>query len=714
MRHVTRREFVQGAAVVLGSAHLVRGQAASSPNAASMPGGRSTMLKGFIVSDAHFGWVDAQQPTPERQIDAMRHIMERFPDLDIFFDTGDAHHNGDNRDRQRGQWSDIIAGGCGVVPFYYVAGNHEICHARDADVELRCNTMGSVSCRPYYSVDVMDIHFVSLPELTRAVYLNKESLEWLALDLELSRDKSTILLSHNNILGTTTGDEPGYRGLVQSAEMLALLDRYPNVLAWMHGHNHNFEVVERRGKLFVSNGRIGGFDPSRKSPEGSHGIGGIYFEIGPDGLTVRCYSAERKAFLDQLGIRNVAGVLKTRTTLDRRAPAGYSYGVGGARDGQRVPLLNHHAGPDSRLRVSVCGTADPVINDDPGFSLYAVRRNDRNSDPQLMGSGVVGPPGSHEWLNPGLRIKASSPRNRPVTLVVPRQGHNRYTYYRCPPGRAYRATLDLNAGPGGQQLQVAVLAYDSGGRELARLVSPAWTLAPGRQSKDFVAEIPAFSNGGTIYTDPAADNLVHLMIQADFSQLTVPVDVHRFEFAFADARGATDRPVIILDGHRAAFDRSYAPTTTSSLRMPAPAAPRSMVEVQVGGNRLATWLVTHTGIEWQVRNAPVVQTGQTLRIGPLRNRFSKRNEIIIAPLVRPAPVSFVHRIRNADIVRIELSTKPSRILAITLENILGLVEVDLITPRSPRDIRGADGARTGPNGLVIQKNQTGRIEIDLA
>lgn len=145
-------------------------------------------LKGFIVSDAHFGWNHKEQPSPETQRLMMQRIIKRFPDLDVFIDTGDAHHGALKRepgDIARGNWTDIIAGGCDTAPFFYVAGNHEIIGTLyDGDQEWRCNALGSVSCRPYYSFDIKGIHFISLPELVEPVYINKESIELITIQVE--------------------------------------------------------------------------------------------------------------------------------------------------------------------------------------------------------------------------------------------------------------------------------------------------------------------------------------------------------------------------------------------------------------------------------------------------------------------------------------------------------------------------------------------------
>ena len=192
-------------------------------------------LKGFIVSDAHFGYRDPMQPKVEESRRAVENIVSRFPDLDVFVDTGDAHHS-DAGDDARGNWTDIVAGCCGPRPLLYCMGNHEHGHEINAgpeDTEARTNRLGSLSCRAYQSWTLKGIHFVAAPQLLNAVYVTEELLEWLELDLTVHRDMTTIIFSHNSLKGTTDPDyDFGYRLVVNSRQVLAL---FPATRMWSPG-----------------------------------------------------------------------------------------------------------------------------------------------------------------------------------------------------------------------------------------------------------------------------------------------------------------------------------------------------------------------------------------------------------------------------------------------------------------------------------------------
>ena len=353
------------------------------------------VLKGFIVSDAHFGWAHEVQPTPQEQINAMQVIKQRFPDLDVFIDTGDAHHSGLNGDSEltaKRNWTQIISNEIKNCPFFYVMGNHEIIVDTGYDTEKKSSEFGSICCRPYYSFDIKNIHFVSLPELLTPVFINKESIDWLKLDLELNKDKTTILLSHNSIKGTTTLlGEPGYRGITNSQELLDIFSQYPNIISWMHGHNHTYEVVKQNNIMYVSNGRIGGFVPPAEWGVGQNELGGIYFEVHNDRFVVKCFSATSNKFHEELGFSTLTDTLYKPTTVNADAKSAFSYGVGGMNDGQMIPVFNHYTGM-GEAEIFAMSTETEEINDDPDFSLYEYRSAGALGNQWMLMGASVGYP----------------------------------------------------------------------------------------------------------------------------------------------------------------------------------------------------------------------------------------------------------------------------------------------------------------------------------
>lgn len=618
-----RRDFIKYS----GNAALAACLSKLSPLCAAESAPES--LKGFIVSDAHFGWRSDVQPEIEQQRQALRHILEVFPDLDLMIDTGDAYHGylkGVDREKAAGDWTDIIAGETGSVPFLYVPGNHEIMGWNEGDPEWRCNMLGSLCCRPYYSFDLKGIHFVSVPELMMAVYVNKETIEWLKLDLAVNKDKTVILLSHNNILGTTKPDEQGYRGLVNSRALMDIILKHPNIIAWMHGHNHNYEIVKQHERLFVSNGRIGGFDPSK----GAHGIGGIYFDVSPNGLAVQCYSAQFNRMLGATDGQGLTGIVKTKTSLDPAKPAAYSYGTGGARDTERVPVISHYTSTAQKAQLFMVGADDAVINEDVYLSYYQCRPSNRHM--QLFGFIVRDPEKKWVWNDPGITLLKRDD-GKDIRLTAPHYGAGQCSYYRCPPGKKYRISLDLEVTEPGPTLELELMYFDRQSKLLSDQKMPFYKLPQGRHEKVFEAIVPNPQGTTTIYDDPDEVNTLNYVAQCIFTNMTQDVRVHKFELSFADADGPTLDPAVKIGSqwHRHLGTLDLDQVRSFDVQMPK-GKPSHTVEVEIGGNGRMTWLVRYDDLDWQFRNAAVADRGSFLQVTGLRNPWTPKKEIIIAPL----------------------------------------------------------------------------------
>src|SRR6185295_2949172 len=138
---------------------------------------------------------------------------------------------------------------------------------------------------------------------------------------------------------------------------------------------------------------------------------------------------------------------------------------------------------------------------------------------------------------------------------------------------------------------------------------------------------------------------------------------------------------------------------------------RSVCQVRAGGNRRLSWLIRESGIAWQVRNAPVTANGRRLEIGPLRNTFSARKEIVIAPMQRSA-LPYVHRLRNVDQVRVQPYTASEPRLQIEVLRLLGPAQVEVCTTWKPRQVEGAEHWTSTPDCLHVSIAQPGEIVID--
>ncbi len=681
----------------------------------------STALKGFIVSDAHFGWVHHEQPAPEVQSLMMERIISRFPDLDVFIDTGDAHHGalkGENGDKARGQWTDIIPGGSGTVPFYYVAGNHEIIGTLEQyDQEWLCNEMGSVTCRPYYSFDLKGIHFISLPELIQPTYISNETIEWLKLDLEVNKNQTVIILSHNNIKETTTPmGEPGYRGVVNSGEMQHLFRKYPGIIAWMHGHNHTYEIVRSNEMIYVSNGRIGGFVPSLTWGEAGQGhLGGIYFEVRKDKFIVKAYSATKEKFLDELGYPHLSSEIQIATSFNSQTRPAYSFGYGGMIHGQRIPAFLHHASLEKNNEIVVKNLNETAFNEDPTFSLFEFRDAGKSRYQWLLMGTSIGTPNYFEkenklwrWENPGIRLLAQENDNYPVIVSIPDRRFERFCYYRCVPGFTYKAVLNLEAKGGGQQLGIEYTCHDREGNKLATLNGPVWILEQGEKTYNCSLTIPQFSEHRNIYNDPESDNLIQITVKAIFKRMHNDVIIRKFD-------------IMLHPGDKNLAHQDNKPSSVGSIHGNLPADlndtdinviheadGRMVIQSDTSCHQRTVWLLRQNNIDWQVRNATVSDLGNYLEINGLRNTWTFRKEIIIVPVQREEKM-FVHRLSNIEKSRIYPLNRNNRYLRIEVLKCAGQGEVIIYSTRRPKKITGVTGWSYEKNRVVIPVTQETEI-----
>lgn len=655
-------------------------------------------FQGFIVSDAHFGWRDKQQPAPDAIRESMERILKRFASLDVMIDSGDAHHNYAG-DSARGDWTDIIAGGCGTLPFFYCMGNHE--HGGEEDAEARSCRLGSLACRPYQSWTLRGIHFIMAPEMMHACYVSEEALEWLELDLAANRGLTTIIISHNSLKGTTkSGFDIGYRQVVNSPRVLDVLKRHPDIAAWMHGHNHTWELVEAYGKFFVSNGRIGGFDPGGPGRSGKGHTGGIFFEIGPEYLDIRGYSVTRDAFFDELDAASghMHRRLALRTTLDAAAPASVCYGIGRARPRQRTPVWRHFAGPAIRADVFLEKARTPVINENPRFELYTQRVAQGGRKPAakiLPGFGIAphmaerdDPDPTWEWLNPGVRLKALPSLTTSRTISVPGARDGRYQYYRCSPGTRLAVELAARSEKPGPRVQIRYRVYDSAGQERAALAADEFALGQTAAPFRHTFEIPAAFEDRSIYVDPASDVELQVCFEVAITGLACDVILERLQVALE-----SEPPEMAL-----MLDRRHAGAgSVAGLN-----GARHVIE-SLGH---ASWLIRETGLEWQVRNAACAMRDGWMEIDGLRNRFSAKREVVIVPLAG-RPACYVHRMRQVRAARI----LPRPVVTIDLLDLYGAAEVELVSTARPAQVSGAENWTYRDGRVIVGRSSPGRIEV---
>ncbi|MGC9052657.1 MAG: metallophosphoesterase family protein [Candidatus Hydrogenedens sp.] len=637
---LSRRDFLSTSCILVSMGPL-----AFMRSAYTDAGENRETLKGFIISDAHFGWDNPKQPSVKVLRENVQNILTAFPDLNLLIDTGDAHHN-TARVETLVEWIQVISEGCGVVPLFYVPGNHEISHNNHENREVRSACMGSLPCRPYYSFSLRGIHFVSLPQMMGANYVSQEALEWVRLDLKVHRDETTIILSHNALKGTTCPhDDTGYRMVANSEEVIRLLRENSQVILWMHGHNHTWEIIPRWQKWFVSNGRFGGFPPQEIF--GGERIGGVFFEINGEGIHIRAWSSSDKKFFDEIDTKyqHLSRHIPVSTSYDGEKPSSIAYGVGLSRNGQKTPVYRHYIGQDVQARVYFMGVDDVWFNENSDLTAYG----ERPSGGKMLPAIDVIPYGNRkemqwQWDNPGLRLSLG---NGYVGVMTPRRGDAQFAYYPTAPKEKYVAHLRVYAHSPGTEVYIVWRIYQSNGTLLLEKKEDVSLLDTGYNDVFSKFEVPDFSNIETVNTNEKSD--VQLLISAEsvFRNAGEGVRVEQLQIRMDKPEPFTKNPGIIIAGKTYLHNGVLEAGEFVDLPIPADTESRFVITSIAEGNGLVTYLLRETGIEFQVRNATIAGKGNTYKIDLLRAQFGDyKPAIVIAPLAKTEMEPFVKQIQN--------------------------------------------------------------------
>lgn len=677
-----------------------------------LAGGNNESFTAFVVADAHFGSTHNDQPSNEQIRAAMHHIYKRFPALDILWDAGDAHHSSAPA-TARGEWLTYLAGEVRQTPLYYTGGNHELDNFNGrTDPEERTEQLGSLAARPYYSLDIKNIHLIALPELIDVNYLTSETLAWLDLDLQLNQDKTVIIISHNAVTGTTNTQkhQVAYRRLANSDEILDRMERHQNIRAWIHGHNHTYEMVERDGAVFVSAGRMGGFNGDRKTDLKlkADDLGGIYIEVTRNQLLLRAYNASKQAFMDELEYPSLSTTLEFRTSLQPNAPASMSYGYGLARDGQKIPVYNHHLG-SSKRELFVSGAPGPIFNDNPQFTAYS--EDTRRS--KSLNAISISSKERYEWLDPLVRLLPDSSEDPDASdedLIVrlSPKSTGQLAYYRVAPNHTYTTRLKLDAMQGGQQVKLQAQLNDSQGTLVMPLPPKTWTLAESSQTLTYSVQLPALDSYSTIYTDSTSDRQLQLAVKAVFTKMEQPVTLEQFSLQMGEEE-TSQQPTVLINDVQYESDDSLRSDQYAQFDLPVDMPPRSVIETRAKGNGLLSFLVRETGIKWQVRNAMATQKENALLIGPMRKHFGEYRDIVIAPLGKPSQ-PYLNKLSHIEQAKVAYKDSSMEIELLEVDGEQG--ELTIAATEPPREVLGASDwiFENGLLNVIAAKND--RVTIN--
>jgi len=580
-------------------------------------------LRIFAVSDAHMGWQHAEQPLVEAQSAAMRTIKKTFPDLDLLIDTGDAHHS--NLDHKalglaKVNWLEQIETAAGNIPFLYVPGNHELMDFRLGDSEAQACSLGSLELRPYYGFSICGIHFVSVPELLDPAWVTNETLHWLEEDLRQHAHETTIILAHNSLKGTTNnGGNPGYREVINSEALSTLISKHRNIIAWLHGHNHQFEIV-RKNIVHASNGRIGGFEPPWGVDIYGRGkLGGMYLEVSENGFSIRAFNATDGVFFHHQGHSSLSVEVPKRTTFSRAAPSTTSFGHGSTLQGHTLTINRHFIGYDE-TEISLI-QLPRLLNSDAGFKLRTVDTTVSPLSQKIVAASISGKYVKWTAGEDGITIYPSEDAAQTeFQLSVPRMARGQNSpYFPCIPSERYRVSIEINALTQ-DPLSFICSCIDSTGKIIKSVMKPL--LGIGVKKESLLLEVPPHETG------------LRLIASLSSSGLTEAIKVNRFAIELESAAGHRHHGKPQMDYMRGGKPSKRSPTGES--------AQHDMVA------RATTPIVfwARNNCSWQVRNATALFDNSLLVVRAIRNSYSPSLRVHLAPTQSPKPLAYVFRVEG--------------------------------------------------------------------
>ncbi len=129
------------------------------------------------------------------------------------------------------------------LPFFYVLGNHDLDDYQRNPTNphnLTQTLLDETSLiQPTYAIMRDNILFLIIPELTSITWTHPTLYEWLDTMTSHYHNTTTILCCHQAIEDTTREDShTPYRGKQDTTYWTSLFQRNPQIIMWIHGHNH--------------------------------------------------------------------------------------------------------------------------------------------------------------------------------------------------------------------------------------------------------------------------------------------------------------------------------------------------------------------------------------------------------------------------------------------------------------------------------------------
>lgn len=220
-------------------------------------------LRFGLITDLHYAKKEmAMNRYYKDSILKLRKAIDTFnsSDLDFIIELGDLKDMGTKPDEQEtllflDEIEETLHTFSG--PVYHVLGNHDMDCIAKADFLKHTFNPGKAKGKAYYSFEKKDIHFIVLDANFnedrssynkgnfdwRIAYVPQEQLDWLEQDLSRS-DRPTIVFLHQMLDSFSDINKSLCVG--NAEEVVAILERHPQILAVFQGHHHNGHYSYRK------------------------------------------------------------------------------------------------------------------------------------------------------------------------------------------------------------------------------------------------------------------------------------------------------------------------------------------------------------------------------------------------------------------------------------------------------------------------------------
>jgi 3',5'-cyclic AMP phosphodiesterase CpdA len=258
------------------------------------------VLRVAHLTDVH---LKDQFDAPARFTRCLHHVQQQSPKVDFILNGGDIvfdmnKENITTIDAQWALWHQVIKSECNL-PIHYCLGNHDIWWNENDKGQTRYGKAYSMDKiglqQPYYSFNKNGWKFIMLDSVHLDIdntwhigKLGDEQFNWLENELKTTDANMPVLVvSHIPILTATNlvDDDIVNKWVMtggdmhtDTAKIIALFYKYPNVKLCLSGHIHLREKLVYDNITFICNGAVSGawWDGNKRETAPGYGLIDLY------------------------------------------------------------------------------------------------------------------------------------------------------------------------------------------------------------------------------------------------------------------------------------------------------------------------------------------------------------------------------------------------------------------------------------------------------